>query len=211
MTPYYQDTSVTIYHGDYEAVLGDAHGAIHADAMLTDPPYGVGKAAWDSQFLLPAIVPCDALGLMPGVWNIARCPHQLLGLEYRWTLSAHLTNGMTHGAIGWGNWIPCLLYSRPDTSLFKQETDCKAFTVGLTIKELHPSPKPLSVVRWFLSRLPGKSVLDPFMGSGTTLRAAKDLGRKAIGIDINEGYCEMAAKRQAQEVLGFPETLSDLD
>ena len=67
----------------------------------------------------------------------------------------------------------------------------------------HPCPKPLTLmvelVRLFTD--PGETILDPFMGSGTTLRAAKDLGRKAIGIEIEEKYCEVAARRMDQEVL----------
>jgi site-specific DNA-methyltransferase (adenine-specific) len=67
----------------------------------------------------------------------------------------------------------------------------------------HPSPKPYDAMRWLVSRLPGEVVLDPFMGSGTTLRAAKDLGRKAIGIEIEERYCEIAAQRMSQSVMAF--------
>lgn len=67
----------------------------------------------------------------------------------------------------------------------------------------HPNEKPLELVSRFLSlhSMDGDTILDPFMGSGTTLRAAKDLGRRAIGIEIEEKYCEIAAKRMAQEVL----------
>jgi DNA modification methylase len=66
----------------------------------------------------------------------------------------------------------------------------------------HPTQKPLSLINYLL-QVGGETILDPFMGSGTTLRAAKDLGRKAIGIEIEEKYCEIAAKRMGQEVFKF--------
>jgi len=64
----------------------------------------------------------------------------------------------------------------------------------------HPTAKPVELMLRLLSKTQG-TILDPFMGSGTTLRAAKDLGRKAIGIEIEERYCEIAARRMGQEVL----------
>ena len=66
----------------------------------------------------------------------------------------------------------------------------------------HPTQKPIELMKWCLELAPSAgTILDPFMGSGTTLRAAKDLGRKCIGIEIEEKYCEIAVRRLQQEVL----------
>lgn len=72
--------------------------------------------------------------------------------------------------------------------------------VDATGKALHPTQKPEAVIRRLLS-VGGNTILDPFMGTGTTLRAAKDMGKRAIGIEIEERWCELAAKRMAQAVL----------
>ena len=69
------------------------------------------------------------------------------------------------------------------------------------IKLLHPNEKPIGAVKPLIDAHVGNLILDPFMGSGTTLRAAKDLGRKSIGIEIEERYCEIAAERMSQAVL----------
>lgn len=72
----------------------------------------------------------------------------------------------------------------------------------------HPTQKPIPVIRWCIEQAdaknqPAQTILDPFAGSGTTGRAAKDLGRKAVLIEREERYCEIAAKRMAQEVFEF--------
>lgn len=203
MTPYYSDNLVTIYHGDAAELLWE----IEADVVVTDPPYGAGKAAWDDRLPLEllelAAFRSQAMAVMPGVANLGVMPDRLGPQRYRWSLSAYLTNGMTRGAIGFGNWIACLLYARPDVSLFRQDQDARTFAVGTEPKPNHPSPKPLRVVTWIIERMPDGVILDPFLGSGTTLMAAKVLGRKAIGIEIDEAHCAEAASRCSQEVLGL--------
>ena len=80
---------------------------------------------------------------------------------------------------------------------------CRAVPVD---DRVHPAEKPLELIRMLIQKHGDGVVFDPFMGSGTTLRAAKDLGRKAIVIEIEERYCEIAAKRMAQEVLPLEAT-----
>ena len=199
MEPYYNSDGITIYNGNCMDLISD----IKADSIMTDPPYGTQKAEWDSVWdpLWMELVSVSAIGLMCGICNLYRCPPVIGQSTLRWVLCAHIINGMTRGGVGFGNWIPCVLYSDGDTSLFKHESDARDFAIGSEPKQDHPSPKPLSVVRWFLSRVPGNVVLDPFMGSGTTLVAARLLGRCAIGVEIEEKYCELAARRLEQATL----------
>jgi site-specific DNA-methyltransferase (adenine-specific) len=90
--------------------------------------------------------------------------------------------------------------------VWKKDILWSGFRRALEVREhYHPTQKPIALMKWCLDIFSVGVVLDPFMGSGTTLRAAKDLGRKAIGIEIEERYCEIAAKRLRQRVLDFSE------
>lgn len=135
---------------------------------------------------------------MPGLWALPKCI-EAMSDRYKWVLCGYNKNGMTYGAIGYNNWIPAVVGG----SVPRKGKDAFEFTVGRGNKTDHPCPKPLSFILYLVKRLSdeGQMVLDPFMGSGTTLRAAKDMGRKAIGIELEEEYCEIAVKRMAQEVL----------
>jgi site-specific DNA-methyltransferase (adenine-specific) len=203
ITPYYEEPGIQIFLGDCREILPHLE---HVDLVLTDPVWGVGKAEWDKEFcfewgsLILSLYP-SCLAIMPGIVNIPKMTDTLGPLRYRWTLAAYLINGMTRGAIGFGNWIACMVYATDEISIFSQGQDCKTFSIGAEKKVDHPCPKPINVMRWFLSLLPGETILDPFMGSGTTLRAAKDLGRKAIGIEIEEKYVKIAIERLRQGVL----------
>jgi DNA modification methylase len=205
--PYFRDDAVVIYHADCRDILPKMP---QVDLVLTDPPYGIGKAGWDIErppieWMEEAHLLAPKAGIMPGNWSLVDMPRTIGRWVYQWTLAAHLTNGMTNGAIGFSNWIPCVVYAAVDegATAYRVDGDIKDFAIGTEQKPPHPSPKPYLVMRWLVARLSdeGQTILDPFMGSGTTLRAAKDLGRYAIGIEIKEKYCEIAAKRMAQGVL----------
>jgi DNA modification methylase len=209
--PYYEHAGITIYHGDCRELLSE----LRADSIFADPPYGIGKAEWDTEFpfewMPKAAAAAEfAMAITPGVGNLALLPYSFGGMLYRWTWSIRVVNGMTfkgHGVGGFANWIACMVYARPQVGLGAFQDATEVTIDG--VKPEHPSPKPYKAMRWIVERLPGHSVLDPFCGSGTTLVAAKQLGRRAIGIEIEERYCEIAAKRLSQEVFDFGDVASD--
>ncbi len=211
--PYYEDKWGVLYCADCRLILPELP---KVDLVLTDPPYGIDKAEWDGEFNISALDNIDKLterlAIMPGIWNLLKCPSTIGRLEYRWTFAAHLINGMTRGALGFGNWIPCLIYASPELNIYKKEMDCYDVIVGEEKKPDHPSPKPVKAVSRFLERLSSETqtILDPFLGSGTTAVAAKKLNRHYIGIEIEEKYCEIAARRLSQDVmvLDIPEVPS---
>ena len=197
MEPYYEHAGITIYLGDCREILP----GLEADCVVTDPPYGVGFAAWDEPFeWLPMALeaaPVVCLTCPPeGVYDYPRPA---------WVCAYSRQGATTRNALGgFCHWTAVLVYGPacPSVDFFRSNDKAAHMDLAAAGATGHPCPKPLPVMRWILGFAEG-SILDPFMGSGTTLRAAKDLGRKAIGIEIEEKYCEIAAKRLAQEVLPF--------
>ena len=190
------------------------------DLVLTDPPYGVelGSKANNGReriaytriadndetinevvaLLSMVIVRTKRMVLTPGVKNMLRYPTPThIGSFYYPAAS---------GCNPWGFscWQPIYFYGKDPYGGKGSRPDSYSSTEAAE-QNGHPCPKPIGQWSWLMARtsLEGETILDPFMGSGTTLRAAKDLGRKAIGIEIEEKYCEIAANRLRQEVLGL--------
>jgi len=216
-TPYYERNGITIFHGDCRDILPHLPPV---DLVLTDPPYGIGVDTDNSRFSGGTAGNIAKRG--NGVGSANGAP--VIGDDQPFDPSFLTTVGEHQIIWGWHNFpdkLPrgaCLIWlKRYDeafgTFLSDAETAwmskghgvycCRDLSNNAIANErVHPTQKPVSLMRWCLNFFPDADlILDPFMGSGTTLRAAKDLGRRAIGIEIEERYCEIAVKRLAQEVL----------
>ncbi len=211
MIPYYDHAGITIYHGDCLEVLPQCP---RVDLVLTDPPYNVGihyGASVDDRKSHDAFVcwirrwfpMCRERSETVLITGQARLPDYALVEPWIWLLCWFKPASMGYSAAcGVCNWEPIAVWGKRGR---KDGNDViRALTIPEAEMEGHPCPKPKG---WAIGQIilfpDAKTILDPFMGSGTTLRAAKDLGRKAIGIEIEERYCEIAAKRMAQEVFSF--------
>ena len=211
--PYYEEDGITIYCGDCREILP---ALPKCDLLLTDPPYGISHASsrgasWQNteiagdqntearDWVLAELSGVPAFVF--GSWKTARpgATRQVLIFDKgpafgMGDLSFPFKNSFEEiYVIGDG------FYGSRDEAVLRGHIQVSWESHG----RCHPNQKPLSLLKYLLTKHPGMNVLDPFMGSGTTLRAAKDIGRRATGIEIEERYCEIAAKRLSQSVFDF--------
>lgn len=214
LTPYYQDDYATIYHGDCRDVLPPL---APVDLVLTDPPYGiaitrnakpVGVSSQHSRKATYETWDDAAPSYECFYWILQKSRNQIVfGANYFWE---YFRSSPCY--IVWdkrGN-LPSVPFADTEFAWTSFDRMSRKYTVinhGFVRDEkekpYHPTQKPIALFRQILRDFAKAEevILDPFMGSGTTLRAAKDLGIRSIGIEIEEKYCEIAAKRLRQEVL----------
>lgn len=224
MKPYYQDGRVTIYHGDCRDIIPSL---ADIDLVLTDPPYGV---EWCSNRRGVAtkhkiIANDDDLHWIGEVYEglyAAMKPNSICFTFYGWPdadlfvgewkrvgfqLKSHIVWVKSNWGLGWftrgQHEVAYLLVKGKPKKPFSAISD--VILASATGNDLHSTQKPEKLCREICNCYSnvGNLVLDPFMGSATTLLAADRLGRQAIGIEIDEKYCEIAARR-FEEVSLFP-------
>jgi len=206
--PYYSEPSGEIWLGDcleYMKTLPDKC----FDLCLTDPPFGLPNE--DFNLVKKSFIEIKRISKMQIIILDWRNPLSLLDgkfaelvWEYGWisggrTKSNHFYP--THNTI---HFLGENLFSfdTKNGSIIKRQAGFSSpRQCSFAKKSGHPYEKPIKLIEYLLKRSNAESILDPFAGSGTTLRACKDLGRKFIGIEISEEYCRIAKNRLAQEVL----------
>lgn len=215
--PFYQDEAVTIYCGDTRLILPFLG---RFDLLLTDPPYGIkessdkvksrqrqqngnsraladqrdyGEFAWDKE-------PVDEWVMM-----LARqiCDKQIIFGGNYYTLPPTKCWLVWDKQNGDNDFADCeLAWTNMDKAVRRKVHLWNGMIRKGQEARFHPTQKPLEVISWALGQAGDvQTVLDPWMGSGTTLRAAKDAGKKAVGIEQDEKYCKIAVERLKQEVL----------
>jgi len=212
MRPYFDDGQCRIYNADARDFIADAPDCFKTDLVLTDPPYGVGV-----EYGGFVDTPENVFRLVGSVipWCIQHARTVVLTCATRqqhfyppptWVLCWLNRAGSFPNPWGFTCWQPVMVYG-PDPFLARglgSRSDVIEHSETAE-KNGHPVPKPEHFWKKLLIRtaLPGDRIFDPFMGSGTTLRVAKDMGMAAWGVEIEERYCEIAAKRLSQKVLEF--------
>lgn len=225
MTPYFEtpDGRITIYHGDCREILPMLTEPV--DLVLTDPPYGIGYVSNLRQVRFDGIAGDDAV---PVEWireikrlakfrtavywfasedsiEETRRAVQSVGFGLNrmlvWDKQAFTAGDLND----YGCQVEYIVFATNGPVKLNGNRDPNLLSVPRVNPKvmMHPTEKPLALMSYLVLRstAPGDLVLDPFMGSGNSLVAAMDLGRRAIGIELEERYCEIAARRLSQQVL----------
>jgi site-specific DNA-methyltransferase (adenine-specific) len=226
MRPYYSDPWVTLYHSRCEDVLPTLDAA-SIDLVLTDPPYGISYVSNYRQQKFDAIahdhaVPVEWVSELRRVakfrtavyWfacddSLEETRNALLSIGFGLnTMLVWDKQVFTAGNLNdYGQQTEYIVFGTNGPTRLNGSRDPNLLSVPRINPRVmvHPTEKPIPLLSYLIMRSTGADevVLDPFAGSGSTLIAAKDLGRKAIGIEIEERYCEIAATRLAQSVMAF--------
>lgn len=210
MTPYYSDESVTLYHGDCRAILPML--GVRPQLLLADPPYGMnykplrgsdGSKRW-SEPVQGDAEPFDPTHLLPFgrsvLWGANHYADRLPA-SGGWLVWDKTPKGIkdgfyaSHAELAWTN---CCSSVRKFTLQWGGEARNGE-------PHLHPTQKPVGLMRWVILQFthPSDLVLDPYMGSGPVAEACRDTGRTYVGVEIEERYCEIAARRLAQDTFDF--------
>lgn len=226
MTPYYADSRCVIYHGRAETVLPTIRAEVQL--IVTDPPYkrylsnrGHDHTAIDDNHDIAVVLNAACKHLDRGRHAYIFGAPDLTGtpltakVELIWDKGivgmGDLTQpwGVSHEPITFAVYEPSAAnrakgYGRLAARVRKGSV-LRSQRLNGAATTRHPTEKPVDVLRELIesSSCIGELVLDPYMGSGSTLEAASVEGRRAIGVEMNERYCEIAAKRLAQNVLDF--------
>ena len=214
--PYYDEDGITIYNADCREVLGQLEPV---DLVLTDPPYGIdldtnysNRRSRDIQGRDYARIAGDALVMdfdflfrLKGVkviFGANNFPQQIPFNSQKdgWICWDKRVNEKADKILGSPFEMAVVLGQRTYKIVRLQHCGVKNADGDMSGR-FHPTQKPVMLIKRILGFISGETILDPFMGSGTTLRAAKDLGLRAIGIEIEKKYCDIAIQRLRQQVL----------
>lgn len=219
---YYQDDYVTLYHGD---CLTEHREWLDADVLVTDPPYGMnwlggaaytgglggkrsGKVNVSNDSTTEARDRClsewgESPAIVFGTWRVERPERVTNRLIWH---KARNPPGVS------GNpWYPNdeEIYvigkgfrGKPQPTVYTTN-EWRSGVGGVVHKIGHPTPKPIELMEALVVKCPSGTIADPFAGSGATLIAARNLGRKSIGVELEERYCEIIATRLDQQVIDF--------
>lgn len=227
MTPYYEDATTTIFCGDARAILTGRSYLKTWDVTLTDPPYDPrthacartnkdGTGTDGGSAIVMGFAPLESVRFVTDLtsrsdrWVVAFCALEMLGAYREQGGDCYIRGGFWHRPNG----MPQITGDRPaqpgEALAILHRAGKKRWARGghhaywecgvEHVDRVHPTQKPEALLQQLVADFsePGELIVDPFMGSGTTLVAAKRLGRRAIGIEIHEAYCALAVERLRQ-------------